>query len=348
MSIRISLRNFVGNIFNSDIMRKTAKKRKIERKDEKKKLLMALARTHGNAMFGNIMADFMFKRLFGNKLIMLPFLRAVLPEEDIADIDYINTEELGDTPLDNKVVFDIACTTSDGRELIIEMQKACQTNFKNRSITYVASHISSQARKQREIRHTRTGEPWKYDLNPVHIIALLNFSFTHEKDYPKEKYISNYHLREDETHELFNKTLNFTFIEMARFLKSEPECETILDKLTYSLKHMHELDTPPAFFDEEFFRLLYNLSELNNFTAREIKSYMRSLYAESDYANTIDYAEQVGEARGIEKGIAIGEERTLARRNAEIATAMLADGVDIATICKYTHLTPEEVERLRQ
>ena len=79
---------------------------------------------------------------------------------------------------------------------------------------------------------------------------------------------------------------------------------------------MHELDAPPAFFDEEFFRLLYNLSELNNFTARGIKSYMRSLYAESDYANTI-----------------------LPRRNAEIATAMLADGVDIAIICKYTRLS---------
>ena len=60
-----------------------------------------------------------------------------------------------------------------------------------------------------------------------------------EEDYPEEKYISNYHLREDETHELFNKTLNFTFIEMARFLKGEEECTTILDKLTYSLKHMH-------------------------------------------------------------------------------------------------------------
>ena len=48
------------------------------------------------------------------------------------------------------------------------------------------------------------------------------------------------------------------------------------------------------------------------------------------------------------EGEAISEARTLARRNAEIATAMLADGVDIAIICKYTHLTPEEVERLRQ
>ena len=77
---------------------------------------------------------------------------------------------------------------------------------------------------------------------------------------------------------------------MARFLKGEEECTTVLDKLTYSLKHMHELDAPPAFFNEEFFKVLYNLSELNNFTANEIRNYMRSLYAESDYANTIDYA----------------------------------------------------------
>ena len=98
--------------------------------------------------------------------------------------------------------------------------------------------------------------------------------------------------------------------------------------------------------DEEFFRVLYDLSELNNFTAKEIRSYMRSLYAESDYANTIEYAEKVGEARGEARGIAIGEERGIAKRSTEIAAAMLADGVDVNTICKYTDLTPEEVNAL--
>jgi predicted transposase/invertase (TIGR01784 family) len=102
--------------------------------------------------------------------------------------------------------------------------------------------------------------------------------------------------------------------------------------------------------DEEFFRVLYDLSELNNFTAKEIRNYMRSLYAESDYANTIDYAEKVGEARGEARGIAIGEERGIeigtAKRSTEIAAAMLADGVDVDTICKYTDLTPEEVNAL--
>ena len=78
---------------------------------------------------------------------------------------------------------------------------------------------------------------------------------------------------------------------------------------------------------------------------------MRSLYAESDYANTIDYAEKVGEARGEARGIAIGEERGIeigtAKRSTEIAAAMLADGVDVNTICKYTDLTPEEVNALK-
>ena len=65
---------------------------------------------------------------------------------------------------------------------------------------------------------------------------------------------------------------------------------------------------------------------------------MRSLYAESDYANTIEYAEKVGEERGIEIGTA--------KRSTEIAAAMLADGVDVDTICKYTDLTSEEVNAL--
>lgn len=61
--------------------------------------------------------------------------------------------------------------------------------------------------------------------------------------------------------------------------------------------------------------------------AKEIRNYMRSLYAESDYASTIDYAEKVGEARGEARGIAIGEERGIAKREAQIVTDMLEKGL---------------------
>ena len=86
---------------------------------------------------------------------------------------------------------------------------------------------------------------------------------------------------------------------------------------------------------------------------------MRSLYAESDYANTIEYAEKVGEARGIaigeergiaigeERGIAIGEERGIAKREAQIVAAMLEKRMDIGMICEITGLTPDEVNILK-
>ena len=136
---------------------------------------------------------------------------------------------------------------------------------------------------------------------------------------------------------------------MGKFKEKNEERERLLSSLQKSHGKAMFGNVMAEFMfkrDEEFFRVLYNLSELNNFTANEIRNYMRSLYAESDYANTIDYAEKVGEARGI----AIGEERGIeigtAKRSTEIAAAMLADGVDVNTICKYTDLTPEEVNAL--
>ncbi|MBR5214863.1 MAG: Rpn family recombination-promoting nuclease/putative transposase [Bacteroidales bacterium] len=283
-----------------------------------------------NAKYGNVMVDFIFKRLFGNKLIMLPFLKMVIPDEDIVDIDYLPTENLGDTIADNKVIFDISCTTSDGRVFIAEMQKANQVNFKNRSIAYVSSHISSQARTHREKNNLNPQYKWNYDLRPVYLIAIMNFSFEHRKDFPTEKYICCYQLRESETHELLNNIVNFTYIEMKRFKKTEEECITLLDKLTYSLKHMHELTAPPSFFNEKFFNDLYKLAELNNFTAEELRNYMKRLFAVSDYENSIDFAKE--------------ESRTEERlKNAKNLKAL---GVDLDIIAQGLGLDRKTVEEL--
>ena len=258
-----------------------------------------------NAKYGNVMVDFVFKRLFGNKLIMLPFLKMVIPDEDIVDIDYMPTENLGDTISDNKVIFDISCTTSDGRVFIAEMQKANQVNFKNRSIAYVSSHISSQARTHREKHNLNPRYKWNYGLKPVYLIAIMNFSFEHAKDFPEEKYISSYQLREQETHE--------------------------------QLKYMHELDTPPSFFNEKFFNDLYKLAELNNFTAEELRNYMKRLFAVSDYENSIEFAKAESRAEGVELGVS----------KAKVAVNMLKDGVAIDQICKETGLTEAQVAELQ-
>ena len=138
---------------------------------------------------------------------------------------------------------------------------------------------------------------------------------------------------------------------MEKFKEKNEEKERLLNSLQKSHGKAMFGNVMEEFMfkrDEEFFRVLYDLSELNNFTANEIRNYMRSLYAESDYANTIEYAEKVGEARGEARGIAIGEERGIAKRDAQIVNAMLEKGMDIEMICEITGLTREAVDALRK
>ena len=54
----------------------------------------------------------MFKRAFGQKNIMIPFLNAVLKTDTIIDIDYRNVENWGLSPEDRKVFYDVYLRTS--------------------------------------------------------------------------------------------------------------------------------------------------------------------------------------------------------------------------------------------
>ncbi len=58
----------------------------------------------------NPFTDFGFKKLFGtefNKELLIDFLNQVLADkEQIQDLTYLNTENLGNTETDRKAVFD--------------------------------------------------------------------------------------------------------------------------------------------------------------------------------------------------------------------------------------------------
>ena len=84
-------------------------------------------------VYAELLCDFMFKRLFGseaNKDVLIGFLNMLLKDVEIIDGDFIPTEHLGLAEEDRKVIFDIACTCTDGRSFIIEMQKGYQKHFR--------------------------------------------------------------------------------------------------------------------------------------------------------------------------------------------------------------------------
>jgi predicted transposase/invertase (TIGR01784 family) len=96
--------------------------------------------------------DFGFKKLFGtepNKDLLIDFLNELLrkDEGEIVDLTFLSKEQLGRAIDDRKAIFDIYCENQQGEKFIVEIQKAKQKYFKDRSIYYSTFPTQSQAQK---------------------------------------------------------------------------------------------------------------------------------------------------------------------------------------------------------
>ena len=131
--------------------------------------------------FINPLDDAGFKVLFGpktGKTNMLNFLRVLLPELGITEIEYLDTEQMGLSPEEGKSVFDLSVLTGDGSRVIIEMQKTNLRYFNYRSVYYTSHAVQVQAARERERQRQdlidRRCEPfWNYWFPPVYFIGVL-------------------------------------------------------------------------------------------------------------------------------------------------------------------------------
>ena len=98
--------------------------------------------------------------------------------------------------------------------------------------------------------------------------------------------------------------------------------------------------------DKEFDRL-FEEAEIAKFTPQEMREYEASKMAYRDIKNSIDTAKQEGLAEGMKKGMEKGMEKGMNQKALDIARNMLADGVDINLIMKYSGLTQEQIEKLK-
>ena len=86
---------------------------------------------------------------------------------------------------------------------------------------------------------------------------------------------------------------------------------------------------------DKVFDRLFEEAEIAKFTPQEMREYEASKMAYRDIKNSIDTAKQ----KGIEEG--------MNQKALDIARNMLADGVDINLIMKYSGLTQEQIEKLK-
>ena len=303
--------------------------------------------------YAELLCDFMFKRLFGseaNKDVLISFLNVLLEDVEIENVDFIPTEHLGMTEDDRKVIFDISCRCKDGRTFIIEMQKGYQKHFRKRAVYYTTYPISQQGRMAHDkylkekaaAQHIDVKFNWDYDLTPVTVVAILNFQFEHDDDWPREKYHSSYRLREDGSNEIMTDVLRFVFLELGRFKKRIWELETVFDKWMYLLKHMHEMVVIPNEFKDPLFSRLFLLAEINNFTSDELQQYQKSLENMGEFENIITSTEERAREAGRVEGLAEGGHN----KAKEIAANMLSAGIPIEQVAQFTGLEISEIEKL--
>ena len=288
----------------------------------------------------NPYTDFGFKKLFGtemNKELLISFLNALFNDEDkqIEDVQYLNGENLGDGFGDRRSVFDVYCTTSDGSQFIVEMQKAEQTYFKDRSVYYATTPIRQQAPKGK----------WDYHLENVYTIGILNFEFPNN-EYAPDSYRHEIKLKDVEDHHVFYDKLTFIYLEMPKFNKTEDELETMFDKWMFVLRNLSRLMERPAALQDRVFKKLFEQAEIAKYSVEERRQYEASQKEYWDYTSTLETAELKGEKKGEiigeKKGLIKGEKK----KAIDVAKKMKTDGLPVEMIAKYTELPPEQIEKL--
>jgi len=275
------------------------------------------------------LVDFAFKKIFGsepNKDLLIAFLNEVFRwRKVIIDLTYNKNEHHGDLKDEGAAIFDLLCTGDKGENFIIEIQRGRQGYFKERALFYTSRLISDQAPKGKR-------NEWAYNLTEVYLIALLE-DFTLEVGSTNE-YLHDICLCNRDTGKIFYDKLNYTYIELRNFVKTDTELVTDLDKWLYVLKYMNQMDKIPIYLRKPIFEKLFDIAAYTNLTKEEKTMYESSMKRKWDNKNVLDYALQEGRQEGRQE------------EAVSIAIEMKKDGLPLSQISKFTKLSIEEIEKL--
>ncbi len=276
----------------------------------------------------NPFTDFGFKKIFGeedNKDLLIDFIQTLMPEKsNITTINYLKTEKLGRASTERKAIFDLYCENDKGEKFIVELQRAEQDYFKERSIYYSTFAIQEQAKKGNGATFR-----WDYNWQGVYTIAIMDFSFAHSLHKNVKTQVVLY---DEENGMVFTNKLKYIYLEMDKFKKSIEELETYYEKWLFILKNLHLLEEIPPELREKAFQKLFNVAEIAKYNPKDRQTYENSLKHYRDMENSLDLQYKTGRKEGI----------------LEIAQKMLEAGSNDEFISQMTGLSIEQIEELRK
>jgi len=304
-------------------------------------------------VYMNPITDFGFKYIFEDDGILKPFIEDVLGIK-IKQLEYLNSEELGQSPEEKKVIYDLLCKDGDGNEFIVEMQNGEQVFFSDRIVYYLSKRISSGIKKGEN-------ESWKYGLAPVYGIFILNFHLHGLKP----SAVRTIRLKVEETGETFNHKVTAYTLELPDYrTRAVTEQYTDTEMWIYNIANLDKMKGDLPFTERQpAFKRLQEKARRGNLTPKEEVEYERSLKIYRDNNACLHFAQTIGMEEGRAKGIEIGKAEGFAEGKAEgkaegraegraqgrleafseIVKNARSKGKTIDEIADITDLTPEQI-----
>lgn len=116
--------------------------------------------------------------------------------------------------------------------------------------------------------------------------------------------------------------------------------------MVYILKNMNLFDMSPFKEKNDAFKRLLDVANLNAMTPHERAVYDENLKIYRDWRNTLEYAVEEAEVKGMKKGKLEGIAQGKAEGQRQIAVNLKNQGVNIETIALCTGLSVEEINKL--
>ena len=280
-----------------------------------------------------------FNAFFGdqnNKSAVMTIINELLPEHRrVVNIEYQPTEYPGPVIGYNKDFrYDFMCRDASGAAFIVELQKYYEAGWFKRCVSYASRAYERQNKK---------GEDYD-DIQPVYLIGLMGVPIDHpDKEFWKDRYVSEYTFREKESHDLLDETIVIIFAELVNFNKTEEECVTRQDRMLYVLKNSSKLLAPPSWSEQEKYTEIFKACDIDDFSKEKRQKYNETMQDEKRLRGQIAAAREMGQVAGREIGRKEGREKGREEGKRTTARNLLELGVDMDTIVKATGLTREEI-----
>lgn len=278
----------------------------------------------------DLRVDWAFKRIFGQKRHLQKIIKDLL-DINIDVIEYDPSELIVDSPIEKRSVFDVICRNKDTDEVfVLEMQNTYESDMPDRLFYYGGSLIHNQVHVGDSV----------YVVKSVLVCCIASYYVPHNGSVPEGKVFFDYRMRESDTGEVFDgDKLRICFLELRRFEHYLNKDSDLKDQWCWIFQNLSIFAERPTNLDSSFDDLIED-SRIQKLTKMDRKDYMKALELTERDRKVI-----------YEGGIIVGQHMEKEKAYSEklaSAKALLAKGVDAATISECLGLPLEEVQALKQ